>query len=76
MPSLSNVNHRSKVIAALRRAGFNDEAGGKHTVLHHPDGRFTAVPNARRVKPGTLRAILKQCGLSEAEFLRLYRGQR
>jgi predicted RNA binding protein YcfA (HicA-like mRNA interferase family) len=73
---LANSNHRGKVIQALRRAGFQDEAGGKHTVLHHPDGRFTTIPNSRLIKPTTLRAILKQCKLTEADFFRFYRGKR
>mgnify|MGYP001588033544 CR=1 FL=1 len=40
--------------------------------MEHPDGRYTVVPNHRTLKVGTLRAILKQCGLSEPEFLELY----
>ena len=72
MPSLANANVRDKVIRTLRRAGFVDHAGGKHTIMAHPDGRFTTIPNHRRLLIPTLRAIIKQCELTEAEYLALY----
>ena len=76
MPKLNNCNHRDKVIRAIARAGFAIEAGGKHRVAHHPDGRYTLIPNGPRVKPGTLRAIIKQCGLTEDQFFQLYAGKK
>lgn len=75
MASLANCNDRNKVIKALTRAGFASDAGGKHVILHHPDGRFTTIPNARRIKTGTLRAIIRQCGLTVEAFLKLYAGK-
>ena len=72
VPSLANANARTKVIRALRRAGFVDHAGGKHTIMEHPAGAYTTIPNHHRLKVGTLRAILKQCGLTESEYLALY----
>lgn len=71
MPNLANATDRRKVIRALRRAGFVDHAGGKHTIMEHPDGRYTTIPNHKRLKVGTLRAILKQCGMTPEEFLEL-----
>lgn len=44
--------------------------------MAHPDGRYTTIPNHRQLKVNTLRAILKQCGLSEAKYLELYAGKR
>ena len=76
MPSLANANVQSKVIRALQRAGFERRSGGKHTIMEHPDGRYTVIPNHTRLKVGTLRAILEQCGLSEAEFIESYKGRR
>ena len=76
MPKLANANNRVQVIRALRRAGFVDEPGGKHLIMRHDDGRWTAIPGARSLSVYTLRAIIKQCGLSEAQYLRLYRGKR
>ena len=72
MPSLANANKQTQVIRALERAGFVRRSGGKHTIMAHPDGRYTVIPNHRQLKVGTLRAILKQCGLSEEEYLELY----
>ena len=77
MPSLHNANHRDKVVRALQRAGFVIDEGGRHAVVHKTDGSFVSVvPRHPRIKPGTLRAIIKQCGLSEDQFLRLYAGKR
>ena len=72
MPSLANANVRTRVIRALRRAGFVDRAGGKHTIMEHPNGAYTTIPNHRTLKLGTVRAILKQCRLTERQFLALY----
>lgn len=76
MPSLANANVQSKVIRALKRVGFERRSGGKHTIMEHPDGRYTVIPNHTRLKVGTLRAILEQCELSEAEFIESYKGKR
>jgi predicted RNA binding protein YcfA (HicA-like mRNA interferase family) len=72
MSSLANANARAKVIRALRRAGFEERQGGKHTIMAHPDGRYTTIPRHARINPLTLRAILRQCRLSEEEYLGLY----
>jgi len=76
VPSLANANKQSQVIKALERAGFVRHSGGKHTIMSHADGRYTTIPNHRQLKIGTLRAILKQSGLSEAIYLELYAGRR
>ena len=76
MPSLANANKQTQVIRALERAGFERRSGGKHTIMAHSDGRYTVIPNHRQLKVNTLRAILKQCELTEAEYLGLYAGKR
>ncbi len=77
MPSLHNANHRDKVLRALHRAGFVIDQGAGHAIVHRTDGTFVSVvPRHPRIKPGTLRAILKQCGLAEDEFFRLYAGKK
>lgn len=75
MSRLANANHRGKVIKALQRAGLEKDEGGKHTIMVHREDatRCTTIPRGSRIKPGTLRAIIKQCGLTEDEFLHLYR---
>lgn len=75
MGRLANANDRTKVIKALRKAGFTDQQGSKHLMMVHADGRFTTIPNARRLNVNTLRAILKQTGLTEHAFLQHYRGK-
>ena len=72
MSSLANANAQAKVIRVLRRAGFQDKEGAKHTIMVHADGRYTTVPRHPRINPHTLRAILKQCRISEDEYLRIY----
>jgi predicted RNA binding protein YcfA (HicA-like mRNA interferase family) len=63
------------VVRALERAGFEvvRTKGSHHFLRHRTDhSRQTVVPVHRRDLPsGTLRAILRQAGLTPAEFLRL-----
>jgi predicted RNA binding protein YcfA (HicA-like mRNA interferase family) len=47
---------------------------GSHYILRHPGRaglRVTIAWHRKDLKPKTLRAIIKQAGLTEAEFLRL-----
>lgn len=66
----------AKVIRALRRVGwYIDHQRGSHVYLKHPDysSRRVTVPihSHETNKPKTLQTILKQAGLSLAEFLEL-----
>ncbi len=72
MARLHNANAQAKLIRALRSTGFEEFQGAKHTIMAHPDGRHTTIPRHPRINPFTLKSILKQCGLSEQEYLRLY----
>ena len=72
MSRLANANVRSKVLRALRRCGFVEHEGGRHTIMAHLDGRYTTVPRHPRINPLTLKTILKQCEIGEEEFLRNY----
>jgi predicted RNA binding protein YcfA (HicA-like mRNA interferase family) len=67
----------SRVIAALERAHFRIVRirGSHHFMRHEADpSRQTIVPLHRRdLPPGTLRAILRQAGLTPAEFIELLR---
>lgn len=73
MSKLANRNATRKVIAALKRAGFKVEQGKRHTIVFHPDGRYSTVPQHPRVKPNLLRTILKQLKITEDEFVKHYR---
>ncbi|HRK95262.1 MAG TPA: type II toxin-antitoxin system HicA family toxin [Rhodospirillales bacterium] len=63
------------VIRALERAGFIVErVKGSHHALKHPDKPHlhVTVPFHKRDMPrGTLRAIIKQAGLTTDEFVEL-----
>jgi predicted RNA binding protein YcfA (HicA-like mRNA interferase family) len=74
-PSLPAVSGR-QVLAALRRTGFvlDRVTGSHHVLIHAGDARrAVTVPfdGARSLKPGTLRNIIRQSGLSVEEFRRL-----
>jgi predicted RNA binding protein YcfA (HicA-like mRNA interferase family) len=65
----------SEVIRKLRRAGFvfDRQAKGSHEIWWNPATRArTTVPHHPGDLPeGTVRAIIRQAGLSVDEFLRL-----
>jgi len=63
-----------RVIRALKRAGWEVRGGSKHHKLLNPakPGALT-IPRGTPLKQGTLRAIIKQAGLSVDEFLELYK---
>jgi predicted RNA binding protein YcfA (HicA-like mRNA interferase family) len=66
----------SAVICALTRAGFIvDRIVGSYHLLVHPNDptRTVVVPmhGNRDLKPGTLRAVIRQAGFSVEEFREL-----
>jgi predicted RNA binding protein YcfA (HicA-like mRNA interferase family) len=62
-----------EIIRKLRVCGFrfDRQAAGSHEIWYNPaTNRFTTVPNHPGDLPeGTLRAILKQAGISPGSFL-------
>lgn len=73
MPKLSSLP-TSRVLKALARAGWQIHEGAKHYKLLHltKPGALT-VPRSSRLKKGTLRAIIRQAGVSLDGFFALYR---
>ena len=70
-PSLSDLPVR-KVTRALESVGFTYvRTKGSHAVYRNRDGRVTVIPRHGVVKRGTLASILRQAGLTPAEFLKL-----
>jgi len=73
LPGLSS----DQVIRALRRAGFvyaPKRGKGSHVALYRTDAsrtRLVIVPKRKDLPLGTLRAIIQQSGLTQAEFLAL-----
>ena len=65
-----------EVVEALAKIGYEkDRQKGSHIVLRQTASphRRIVVPDHREVAKGTLRAIVKQAGLSVGEFLTLLR---
>jgi len=63
-----------QVVKALASAGFQQiSVKGSHLKLAHPDGRRTVVPmhGGRDLPKGTVASILRQAGLTAAEFANL-----
>ena len=60
-------------IKAFERAGFYlDHWSGGHAILYHPDGRHLSIPGGRKeLKPGTLRTLIREAGLTVDEFTEL-----
>ena len=60
------------LVQALCRAGYSvRDRKGSHIHLRHPSRRSLTVPDHPEVARGTLRAILKDAGLTADELLEL-----
>jgi predicted RNA binding protein YcfA (HicA-like mRNA interferase family) len=74
LPELPPLSGR-EVIGALTRAGFAvDRQEGSHVILVHGERHLVAVVpthGGRDIPTGTLRKIVRQAGLSVAEFVDL-----
>ena len=59
-------------IKAFRRVGYEvDHQTGSHIILRHASGRRLAVPNHRELAKGTLRALIREAGLTKEQFAKL-----
>jgi predicted RNA binding protein YcfA (HicA-like mRNA interferase family) len=74
MPKLRPENPQS-MVRKLRKLGFDGPyGGGKHVFMRHPQtGLKISVPihKGRDIPGGTLRAILRQLGISVEEWSKL-----
>ncbi|MBI5393215.1 type II toxin-antitoxin system HicA family toxin [Candidatus Woesearchaeota archaeon] len=74
MPKLPIISGM-KIIKALSQLGYQiDHQTGSHIILRHkdPPHRRLTVPNHNELAKGTLKAIIRQAGLTVEEFMRLY----
>ncbi len=68
--SLPVVSAR-ECIAALQKAGFSISSQKGSHVKMRKGSIVVIVPNHKLLKPGTLRAIIRQAGLTVDEFVAL-----
>ncbi len=74
MSALPRVSGR-EVVKALQKGGYErDRQRGSHIVLRQtaPPNRRITVPDHKEVAKGTLRAIIRQAGLTVDEFKALF----
>ena len=60
-----------EAVRALRKLGYEfDEQHGSHIILRHgdPPHRRLSVPNHKELAKGTLRALIREAGLTVEEF--------
>jgi predicted RNA binding protein YcfA (HicA-like mRNA interferase family) len=58
-------------IRVFEKVGYQvDHQTGSHIILRHPLMRRLTVPNHRELARGTLRALIREAGLTKEEFSR------
>ena len=75
MSTLPRISGR-EAVAAFRKLGYEiDRQRGSHIVLrkHQPPHRRLTVPDHRELAKGTLRALIREAGISVEEFAALLR---
>lgn len=59
-------------VKVFRRIGYEvDHQTGSHIILRHSSGRRLTVPNHRELAKGTLRALIRDSGLTKEQFVEL-----
>jgi predicted RNA binding protein YcfA (HicA-like mRNA interferase family) len=70
LPIVSGID----AVRALRKTGYElDEQHGSHMILRRgdPPHRRLSVPNHKELAKGTLRALIREAGLTVEEFASL-----
>ncbi|HTO87452.1 MAG TPA: type II toxin-antitoxin system HicA family toxin [Thermoanaerobaculia bacterium] len=73
MSALPRISGR-EAVSAFRRLGYEvDRQKGSHIVLRHrePPFRRLTVPDHRELAKGTLRALIREAGITVEEFTSL-----
>jgi predicted RNA binding protein YcfA (HicA-like mRNA interferase family) len=56
-------------VKAFRQLGYEvDHQTGSHIILRHSSQRRLTVPNHRELAKGTLRALIREAGLTKEQF--------
>jgi predicted RNA binding protein YcfA (HicA-like mRNA interferase family) len=59
-------------VRGFQKLGYQlDHQTGSHIILRHPQMRRLTVPNHRELAKGTLRALIREAGLTKDEFISL-----
>ena len=59
-------------VRAFRKLGYEvDHQTGSHIILRHSNMRRLTVPNHRELAQGTLRALIRESGLTKEQFAEL-----
>jgi predicted RNA binding protein YcfA (HicA-like mRNA interferase family) len=59
-------------VRAFQKVGYEvDHQTGSHVILRHPSGRRLTVPNHRELAKGTLRALIRDAGVTKEQFAEL-----
>ena len=62
----------SDFVRALHKVGYQfDHQTGSHIILRHSSQRRLSVPNHRELAKGTLRALIREAGLTKEQFTEL-----
>ena len=61
-----------EAVRAFGKLGYLvDHQTGSHIILRHPTMRRLTVPNHRELAKGTLRALVREAGITKERFLDL-----
>jgi predicted RNA binding protein YcfA (HicA-like mRNA interferase family) len=66
-----------EAVSVFRKLGYEvDRQRGSHIILRHPlpPHRRLTVPDHREVAKGTLRALIREAGITVEEFIALVRS--
>jgi predicted RNA binding protein YcfA (HicA-like mRNA interferase family) len=59
-------------VKAFAAVGYAvDHQTGSHIILRHSSGRRLSIPNHRELAKGTLRALIREAGLTKEQFAEL-----
>lgn len=59
----------AEAVKAFRQLGYEvDHQTGSHIILRHSSQRRLTVPNHRELAKGTLRALIREAGLTNEQF--------
>ena len=59
-------------VKAFNKIGYEvDHQTGSHIILRHATGRRLTIPNHRELAKGTLRALIREAGLTKDGFTAL-----